>query len=337
LDPTEVARLTREISRANAAGLKVIVDLHNGGRYRSGNTELVLGNGITVAQYTDVWTKLANLLNTMPGVYGYDLMNEPNSIYPDPEGTDTRLGAHTWEQFSQAAVDAIRATGSTQMLYVEGVSWASPDVFDQLHPSAWIFDPLNNVRYSAHQYFDINNYVLSGGTVRDLTYTTSNNLFTSGAFAYSPAYSTGQTFPGWALERLRRFTGWLSNNGVRGDIGETSWPAEEMMVAMGVTPATATTEANNWNALAEAWCEAADAADMDVTFFDASGDAQTIYSGAPAHLPDVNIIFSHGTDNDEVRDSYGNLILDSYGNVQPLDITNALSQYSVIQNHLRKP
>ncbi len=52
---------------------------------------------------------------------------------------------------------------------------------------------------------------------------------------------------------LGRFTGWLAQNGVDGYIGEVGWPDDYAG------------DASNWNALAEAWYDDADAAGLWVT------------------------------------------------------------------------
>ena len=41
------------------------------------------------------------------------------------------------------------------MLLVEGYDWAGAQVWPQQNPVPWIHDPAHNIRYEAHQYFDI--------------------------------------------------------------------------------------------------------------------------------------------------------------------------------------
>jgi endoglucanase len=85
----------------------------------------------------------------VPGVTGYDLMNEPGQL-----SRSAREGAAIWEAASQQAVTAIRATGDRHLVAVEGYGGSAPERFVELHPNAWIHDPAHAVRYEIHQYFD---------------------------------------------------------------------------------------------------------------------------------------------------------------------------------------
>jgi hypothetical protein len=85
LDSAQLSMLTTAISRANTAGLKVLVDIHNYARYinstANGGAELVLGGGVlTNAHLADLWTLLSTALRGLPGLAGYGLMNEPHSL-----------------------------------------------------------------------------------------------------------------------------------------------------------------------------------------------------------------------------------------------------------------
>lgn len=109
LNAAEVARLTTAIGNASNAGLKVLVDVHNYARFIQSNDDatfsdtysdwygtggggstLVLGGGgtLTNAHLTDLWVRLSTALAGNPGVLGYGLMNEPNSL-PGSAGTFT--------------------------------------------------------------------------------------------------------------------------------------------------------------------------------------------------------------------------------------------------------
>jgi Cellulase (glycosyl hydrolase family 5) len=80
---------------------------------------------------------------------GYDLLNEPITLAG--RGNDA---ARLWEQASQAAVTAIRATGSTRTVAVTGYGQTAPGTFGDFHPRAWIDDPVHHTVYEAHAYFD---------------------------------------------------------------------------------------------------------------------------------------------------------------------------------------
>ena len=121
LDQAEVARLTTEISRARAAGIDVIIDLHNGcTHHQSDGSVVACSRGISSDQFANVWTRLAARFKDTAGVVAYDLMNEPNDL--SGGNTETRADAVIWERFSQSAVDAVRQTGDRHQLMIEGIS-----------------------------------------------------------------------------------------------------------------------------------------------------------------------------------------------------------------------
>ena len=95
LQTTYLNNIKTALSNANAVGIGVIVDLHNFGAYAAaaqwgstvtyagsagtpGTGVSFLGNGITGANFADVWTKLSTALTGLPGLIGYGLMNEPS-------------------------------------------------------------------------------------------------------------------------------------------------------------------------------------------------------------------------------------------------------------------
>lgn len=327
LAPAEVERLQTELSRANAVGIKVIVDLHNGCRYRQLDGRVVTcSRGISVEQFADVWTKLSAVLKDDPGVLAYDLMNEPNNL--TAEGSNTRADAEVWELFSQAAVDAIRTAGDDHQLMIEAISWSAVDTFGDLHPRAWINDPRGKVVYSAHQYFDqTGRYTVAGNGPPELRYSFWANRFEANS-------TTGErSFDEWNLHRLDKFIDWLARNQVRGDIGEIGWPSYQQMVASGIPASEASAESQRWNVLAEAWFQKADAASLSVTYFAASGLQFVDHPGLPPRLPEPNAVFVHSAGNGELRDAMGMPILTPEGKFQPRDIDTANSQYDVLIKH----
>ncbi len=152
LDATELGRLNEAVSAANAAGMKLVLNLHNYGRYWSGTdantrTERVFGNGLTAADLADVWGRLATAFQGNAGVLGFGLMNEPHGFGAN--------GALLWEQVSQAAVTAIRNAGSGKLILVPGYDWSSAAMWPTHHTrGSWISDPSDNFAYEAHHYWD---------------------------------------------------------------------------------------------------------------------------------------------------------------------------------------
>jgi hypothetical protein len=156
LDQTELGRIQRALEYARQAKLQVILDLHNYGSYALGGgsgapaRRLVVGSTeLPIGALADLWTRLAEATRDDPVVVGYDVMNEPVTLAAKGDA-----GARLWEQASQAAVDAIRHTGSTATIAVSGYAQTAPAQWGTLHPRAWISDPLNRVIYEAHTYFD---------------------------------------------------------------------------------------------------------------------------------------------------------------------------------------
>jgi hypothetical protein len=328
LDAAELARLDTEITRITDAGLLVLLDLHNYAHYTpSGGSTVYFGQGITTDQFANVWTQLAEHYNATPGVYGYDLMNEPYNLNPNSTATDdtSRDGAMVWEQFSQAAVDAIRATGSTQTLYIEGYAYSDADLWETVHPQAWITDPLDKFVYSMHQYFD-GDFLLPNDPTPDLRYSTYESRYNSGAYDYSPHYSPDLTFNEWQVAKLTDWTDWLAANNARGHVGEVGWPSREVMIASGLLDAQqAATEAASWNVLAEEWFQHADTADLDVTYFVATGLSVNYYPNSPTGLPSPTAGFVHDGGNGYLQDANGNPILNNAGQFQPNVIDQANS------------
>ena len=149
----EVQRLRAALDRAAAAGLRVVLDLHNYGTFAVGDARLALGSaGLPTAALADLWRRLALATADRPAVAGYGLMNEPTSL-----AAKGRDGAQLWQRASQEAVDAIRATGSTRTISVSGYAQTAPAQWGQLHRRAWIDDPLDRITYEAHAYFDADN------------------------------------------------------------------------------------------------------------------------------------------------------------------------------------
>jgi hypothetical protein len=155
LDQVEAHRLTDEVARAGAAGLKVMLDVHNYGAYylsdgRQGVRRAIGSPQVPDRAFADLWRRLSVRFKDAPAVIAYGLMNEPVGLAP----AGALSPAQVWERASQAAVDAIRATGDRTSVSVAGYFWSGAASFAQQHPRAWIRDPLGSVRYEAHHYFD---------------------------------------------------------------------------------------------------------------------------------------------------------------------------------------
>lgn len=150
LNAAEVQRIADAVARAGAAGMRVIIDIHNYGAYwLSDGTQGVrrpIGSAeVTVAHFASLWRNLSTAFKANAGVAGYGLMNEPVGM----------AGPAAWEQASQAAVTAIRQNADSKLVLVAGYNWSGAQQWTNQHPRAWITDA--NIRYEAHHYWDRDN------------------------------------------------------------------------------------------------------------------------------------------------------------------------------------
>ena len=191
LDPTELGHMKRFLADAHALGVKVIVDLHNFGRY---DGQTIGSRGVSNAQFADFWKKLASAIEGSPAVVGYGIMNEPNHMG----------GAGIWKAAAQAAVDAIRSVDGTEAIYASGDWWGGAWSWQSLNGDFILRDPANNIIYEAHQYFDRD----SGG-------------------AYRGSYDQEGAYPDVGVDRLKPFVEWLKANNLKGFIGEFGVPSND--------------------------------------------------------------------------------------------------------------
>jgi hypothetical protein len=154
LDDDELHHVRTALDRARNAGLSVVLDLHNYGSFTSGAgasaRTLVLGTRqLPISRLADLWSRLAAATRYESALVGYDILNEPITL--SVRGTE---GARLWERASQAAVDAVRSTGSTLTIAVTGYGQTAPAQIGGFHPLAWINDPVHRTVYETHAYFD---------------------------------------------------------------------------------------------------------------------------------------------------------------------------------------
>ncbi len=183
-DAAERERLTSLVSHATKQGAYVLIDPHNYARYYG----QVIGQGVPVAAFQDLWTRLANMFKDNPRVI-FGVMNEPMD-----------MSTELWLKDANAAISAIRATGAKQLILVPGNAWSGAHSWlDNWYgtPNGTVMkgvrDPGNNFAIEVHQYMD----PTSGGT--DM-----NNC---------PSPTIGS-------QRLVKFTNWLKQNNMKAFLGE---------------------------------------------------------------------------------------------------------------------
>src|SRR5258708_228164 len=205
LDPNYLAGAKNNVAWAKAHGDKVILDIHNYGRYKltengvlnTYTLDNVYGGVVKVAgaDLADLWIRLSNEFRDEATVYAYDLMNEPHD-----------MGNASWKTISQAALMAIRSNGDSKLIMVPGDAWSSAEQWPRVHgPTSWINDPASNFAYEAHQYFDRDN---------------------SGTYArtYDQELALNPNLAVIGPTRVANFVNWLKANNVRGYLGEYGIP-----------------------------------------------------------------------------------------------------------------
>ncbi|WP_222192791.1 glycoside hydrolase family 5 protein [Modestobacter italicus] len=208
LDPQGLRELREVVQRAGEAGLLVILDMKNYGRYwLPDDTQVVLGQGISVEAFADVWKRLADSLSDQTAIVAYGLMNEPWGL-PSEGG----LGSgSTWNRYSQAAVEAIRAAGDERAVLVAGHEWSGVWAWSRQNGEPWIDDPADNVYYEAHIYFDAN----TSGAYVDSYQATEADAIARGWVSLSDRIES----------EIGNYTSWLAEHDQRGFVGEIGWPS----------------------------------------------------------------------------------------------------------------
>jgi aryl-phospho-beta-D-glucosidase BglC (GH1 family) len=210
LNQTYLNSLENFLSSAAARGISVIVDLHNYGRYHGGigqtTDTAAAGNGqgntigsaaVPISAFVDFWTKLAGALKDQPGVYAYDIMNEPHDMGNGQLG-DSAL----WKQAAQAAVNGIRSVDTNTTVMVEGTQYSSTAVWQTYNANFIINDPANNLVYQAHQYFD----------------------GAGGGGKYNQTYDQLKAYPNIGVDLIQPWLDWLQQHNVKGFLGEFGVP-----------------------------------------------------------------------------------------------------------------
>lgn len=92
LDEAYLGYLISCIDRAYTRGMTVLLDCHNYGRRRAlgvnGAVSLIGSAETPISSLADMYTKLATRLKGRPGLFGYDIMNEPHDmLVPQTPGT----------------------------------------------------------------------------------------------------------------------------------------------------------------------------------------------------------------------------------------------------------
>ncbi|KAG9019908.1 hypothetical protein FRB90_000039 [Tulasnella sp. 427] len=186
-DSTYLNGLKTIVSYITGKGAYAIIDPHNYLRYNGA----VVSDATTFATW---WTNLANQFKSNPHVI-FDLQNEPYGI-----------DASLVYSYMQAAVNAIRSTGATNLIMVEGTSWTGAWSWTSSGNAAAfasLTDPANNIAIEMHQYLDSD----GSGTSPDCVSSTVG------------------------VERLTDATNWLTSHGFKGFLGEIGAGSNDTCIA----------------------------------------------------------------------------------------------------------
>lgn len=231
--------ITDVLDAAAAAGMTVLLDLHNYCRYQdfvynadgsvtgyvaapdvqtqpyasSGTFTRIFSNAagatLPVSDFVNVWTKIVNYWGNWggtgphPGLGGYGLMNEPFGL---PAAGSIVEGTQPEDKtilptYFNAAISAIRAVDGVTPIYVSGYEWSGTFSWEVLNPGF----PLSgtNLIYEGHVYID--------------------KVGDGHHFDWLREASIGATV-NTGVDRVQPFINWCKKHRVKGCIGETGMP-----------------------------------------------------------------------------------------------------------------
>lgn len=204
LDKLEITKLLSLLDIINRADIKVIIDIHNGGRFdpnwrredkpREHPHLYVLGSHeLPLHKFSEFWKMFAQEIMNHPAIIGYGLMNEPHDL-PTPT---------TWAEAAQMAINAIRTADKATPVYVSGYGWGY-DWVKNNGSEPFVNDPSDRVIYELHIYFD------------------------KGGGRYTNTYEQAQATPTKGAELASKFSEWLKAKGAKGFIGEFAIPDDDV-------------------------------------------------------------------------------------------------------------
>lgn len=137
----EIKRLDELLPVCEAAGLKVLIDLHTppGGRNPASECRLFHEKRFQDSFLT-WWDKMSKHFRDSKAVWGYDLVNEP------VEGT-VGEGCMTWQELATVTARIVRTNDPVHAIVVEPEPWGGPESMENLAPL-----PVSGIVYSAHMY-----------------------------------------------------------------------------------------------------------------------------------------------------------------------------------------
>lgn len=121
-------------------GMEVVVDLHVAPGGRAQDDLNMFYDPVYAEQFLNCWRKIAARFKGRRGIYGYDLINEPNQQFAGVADGD-------YWNLQRRAAEAVRAIDPNVTIILESNGWDSPSTFGYLRPLR-----MTNVVYQAHMY-----------------------------------------------------------------------------------------------------------------------------------------------------------------------------------------
>ncbi|HEV7800409.1 MAG TPA: cellulase family glycosylhydrolase [Burkholderiales bacterium] len=126
----------------------------------SDDTDIVYDNApVTPGAFANFWGKLAAAINGVTGNdqrVAFDLLNEPHThAESGNKSGDIGISLADWFTCAQAAINAIRAAGATNTIFVPGMAYTAASSFTTNGSAAqWLAltDPQNNIAVTVHCY-----------------------------------------------------------------------------------------------------------------------------------------------------------------------------------------
>ncbi len=153
-DATYLAKLHSTAEAWQKHGAAVLLDVHNYAYYKlTGRGTEQPGQHLGTSEvpstaFADLWRRLALEFgsSSMSSPFIFGLMNEPHDIE-----------VATWVDAAQQAINAIRATGAKNLIFIPGADWTTANDFSWSKNKTLlqtVTDPANNFAIEVHQYYD---------------------------------------------------------------------------------------------------------------------------------------------------------------------------------------
>jgi endoglucanase len=148
LDTTQVRYINTFIDSCAVYGMKVILDMHNYGKYyinqQPYSLSITKGDTLNIKYLADAWTKIATVFKQKKNIYGYDIMNQPDSLNTD-----------VWPIAAQTTIDAIRTIDFSTNILIDGEKRSLAECWANCNDALKkLIDPSNKIIYIAHCFFD---------------------------------------------------------------------------------------------------------------------------------------------------------------------------------------